>query len=102
MIKRTLKDFTVITLATVIVAASIYFFMLPSKIAVGSGSALAMVLANFISLPVSVISLIINVILLILGFILIGPGFGAKTVYTAVMIPVMLGVFEFVFYFIYG
>lgn len=97
MIKRTLKDFTVITLATVIVAASIYFFMLPSKIAVGSGSALAMVLANFISLPVSVISLIINVILLILGFILIGPGFGAKTVYTAVMIPVMLGVFEFVF-----
>lgn len=97
MIKRTLKDFTVITLATVIVAASIYFFMLPSKIAVGSGSALAMVLANFIPLPVSVISLIINVILLILGFILIGPGFGAKTVYTAVMIPVMLGVFEFVF-----
>ncbi len=97
MIKRTLKDFTVITLATVIVAASIYFFMLPSKIAVGSGSALAMVLENFIPLPVSVISLIINVALLILGFILIGPGFGAKTVYTAVMIPVMLGVFEFVF-----
>ncbi len=97
MIKRTLKDFTVITLATVIVAASIYFFMLPSKIAVGSGSALAMVLANFIPLPVSVISLIINVALLVLGFILIGPGFGAKTVYTAVMIPVMLGVFEFVF-----
>ena len=56
-----------------------------------------MVLANFIPLPVSVLSLLINVVLLILGFILIGPGFGAKTVYTAVMIPVMLGVFEFLF-----
>nr|MBQ6789543.1 YitT family protein [Clostridia bacterium] len=97
MFKRTLKDFAVITFATAIVAASIYFFMLPSKIAVGSGSALAMVLANFIPLPVSVLSLLINVVLLILGFILIGPGFGAKTVYTAVMIPVMLGVFEFLF-----
>lgn len=97
MLKRTAKDFAVITVGTIIVAASIYFFMLPSKIAVGSGSALAMVLANFIPLPVSVLSLAINVILLILGFVLIGPEFGAKTVYTAVMIPVMLGVFEFAF-----
>lgn len=97
MLKRTVKDFSIITVATVIVAASIYFFMLPSKIAVGSGSALAMVLAEFIPLPVSVISLAINVILLILGFLLIGAEFGAKTVYTAIMIPVMLGVFEFAF-----
>ncbi len=97
MFKRTALDFLVITVATIIIAASIYFFMLPSEIAVGSGSALAMVLANFIPLPVSVISLAINVILLILGFILIGPEFGAKTVYTAVMIPVVLGVLEFLF-----
>lgn len=97
MLKRTVKDFATITVATIIVAASIYFFMLPSKIAVGSGSALAMVLAEFIPLPISVISLVINVILLAMGFLLIGPEFGAKTVYTALMIPVMLGVFEFVF-----
>ena len=97
MLKRTIKDFTIITLGTVIIAASIYFFMLPSKIAVGSGSALAMVLANFIPLPVSLLSLIINVILLVFGFILIGPEFGAKTVYTAIMIPVLLGVFELAF-----
>ncbi|MBR6808403.1 MAG: YitT family protein [Clostridia bacterium] len=97
MLKRTVKDFAVITVATIIVAASIYFFMLPSKIAVGSGSALAMVLSEFIPLPVSVITLGINVILLILGFLLIGPEFGAKTVYTAIMIPVAMGVFEIVF-----
>ena len=96
MLKRTVKDFAVITFATIVVAASIYFFMLPSEIAVGSGSALAMVLANFIPLPVSVISLAINVILLTVGFILIGPEFGAKTVYTAIMIPVIIGVFEIV------
>lgn len=97
MIKRALKEYTVITFGTILAAAAIYFFMLPSNLAVGSGTALAMVLSNFIPLPISVISLLINVILLILGFLLIGPEFGAKTVYTAVMLPVMLGVFEFIF-----
>lgn len=97
MIKRAIKDYTIITFGTILAAAAIYFFMLPSNLAVGSGTALAMVLSNFIPLPISVISLAINVILLILGFLLIGPEFGAKTVYTAVMLPVVLGVFEFFF-----
>ena len=63
----------------------------------GSGSALAMVLKNFIPLPVSAISLILNIFLLTLGFILIGHEFGAKTVYTSIMIPAFMGVYEFVF-----
>ena len=97
MIKRAIKDYTIITFGTILAAAAIYFFMLPSNLAVGSGTALAMVLSNFIPLPISLISLAINVILLILGFLLIGPEFGAKTVYTAIMLPVVLGVFEFIF-----
>ena len=78
-------------------SAAIFFFMLPSHVAVGSGSALAMVLSNFIPLSVSVISLAINVILLILGFALIGNDFGTKTVYTSIMVPVFIGVFEMIF-----
>lgn len=77
--------------------AAIYFFMLPSHVAVGSASALGMVLSNFIPLPVSAITLIINVFLLIMGFILIGPEFGAKTVYTSIMVPVSMGIFEVAF-----
>ena len=97
MIKRAIKEYAIITFGTVLAAIAIYFFMLPSNLTVGSGTALAMVLSNFIPLPISVISLAINVILLILGFLLIGPEFGAKTVYTAIMLPVVLGVFEFIF-----
>ena len=89
-----LIDFSIITFGALIAAAAIFFFMLPSHVAVGSGSALAMVLSNFIQLPVSVLNLIINVILLILGFILIGPEFGAKTVYSAIMVPIFIGIFE--------
>ena len=95
--RNILKEFLLITGGTVIAAAAIYFFMLPSHIAVGSGSALAMILSNYIPLPVSALSLIINVILLILGFVLIVPEFGAKTIYTAILLPMILGVFEIFF-----
>ena len=96
-ILRFIKEYAIITFGAVLAAAAIYFFMLPSHVAVGSGSALAMVLSNFIPLPVSVLSLLLNVLLLLLGFILIGPEFGAKTVYTAIFIPLALGVFENLF-----
>ena len=95
--KQNLKEFAIITIGTIIVAAAVFFFMLPSHVTVGSGSALAMVLSNFIPLPVSVINLIMNVFLLILGFVLLGREFGAKTVYCTLLMPVILGVFERVF-----
>ncbi len=94
---KNILDFTIITFGALVTSAAIFFFMLPSHVAVGSGSALAMVLSNFIPLPVSVISLAINVILLTIGFILIGPEFGTKTVYTSIMVPVFMGGFELIF-----
>ena len=92
--KKIIKEYSLITFGAVLAAAAIYLFMLPSNLAIGSGSALAMVLSNFIPLPISVISLSLNIIFLILGFILIGPEFGAKTVYTTILVPASLGVFE--------
>ncbi len=94
---RNAKEFAMMTLGAAGVAAAIFFFMLPSNVAIGSVSALSMVLSNFIPLPISVISLAINVLLLVIGFILIGSEFGIKTVYTSVMIPVFLGIFEWCF-----
>ena len=95
--KQSLREFFVITAGVTIVAAAVYFFMLPSHVSVGSASALAMVLSNFIPLPVSAITMIMNVGLLIIGFLLIGPEFGAKTVYCAVLMPGILWVFEMLF-----
>ena len=94
---NTVKEFAIITLGNAIVAAAVFFFMLPSHISIGSGTALAMVLSNFIPLPVSAITLILNIVLLIIGFIFIGREFGAKTVYCAITMPVILGFFEQIF-----
>ena len=92
--KRNITDFLVITGGTGIVAIAVYFFMLPSHVSVGSATALAMVLSNFIPLPISVITFIMNVVLLALGFLLIGPEFGVKTVYSTLLLPVMIGILE--------
>lgn len=92
-----LKELAIITVGNIIVAAAVFFFMLPSHVSVGSATALAMVLSNFIPLSVSTITLIMNLVLLVIGFLLIGPEFGAKTVYCAILMPAVLGIFENLF-----
>ena len=96
-IRKTMEEFVAITVGTVIVAAAVFFFMLPSNVSVGSGAALAMVLSNFIPLSVSTITLIMNVGLLIIGFLLVGPEFGIKTVYCSILMPLVMGLFEKIF-----
>ena len=93
-IKHMIKDFLLITLATAIISAAVYFFMLPSHLVTGSVSGLAVVLENLVPLKLSTITLILNAGLLVLGFLLVGKDFGGKTVYTSLLLPVMLGIWE--------
>ena len=92
-----IKEFAIITVATAIVAASVFFFLVPSHVSVGSISGLAIVIANFVPLPVSALTMIMNVGLLIIGFLLVGREFGVKTVYTSVLLPTVMGVLEQMF-----
>jgi len=94
---RMLKEFAIINIGTAIVAAAVYFFMLPGHLTVGSGTAVAMVISNFIDLPVSVINLAMNIVLLLLGYLLVGPEFGIKTVYCSILMPLFLALFEVLF-----
>ena len=95
-LRNTIQEFAIITLGIAIVSVAVYFFMIPSHVSIGSATALAMVLSNFVPLPISVITFIINAFLLIIGFLLIGPEFGIKTIYCTIMLPAMLGVWEIV------
>ena len=92
-----LKETGILTVAVAIIAAAVYFFLVPSHASVSSISGLGIVLANFIPLPLSVITMILNVVLLLIGFVTCGREFGVKTVYTSVMLPVFLGLFEILF-----
>ena len=89
-----IKETVILTAAVAIIAAAVYFFLLPSHASVSSISGLGIVLSNFIPLPLSAITMILNVVLLIIGFFTCGREFGAKAVYTSVMLPLFLGLFE--------
>ena len=94
--KISAKEFLVLTIAMLVVSASIYYILLPSKIVIGSISGLVMVISNFIPLKISTLTFLMNGILLVLGFLLIGREFGAKTVITSIMLPVYLKIFEII------
>ena len=95
--KKIIKETSVLTVAVAIIAAAVYFFLVPSHASVSSISGLGIVLSNFIPLPLSAITMILNVVLLIIGFFTCGREFGVKTVYTSVMLPLFLGAFEEIF-----
>ncbi len=92
-----IKETLILTVAVAIIAAAVFFFLVPSHTSVSSISGLGIVLSNFIPLPLSVITMILNVVLLLIGFATCGKEFGVKTVYTSVMLPVFLGLFEMLF-----
>ena len=95
--KENIIDFIMITLGTFIIAISVFFFMMPSNLSVGSVSGLSIVISNFIPFNVSTISMVINILLLIFGFITIGKEFGIKTVYTSILLPIFIAMFEHLF-----
>ena len=92
-----IKETVILTVAVAIIAAAVYFFLVPSHTSVSSISGLGIVLSNFVPLQLSAITMILNVVLLIIGFFTCGKEFGLKTVYTSVMLPVFLGIFENIF-----
>ena len=92
-----IRETLILTAAMAIVAGAVYFFLLPSHASVSSISGLGIILSNFVPLPLSAITMILNVLLLIIGFFTCGKEFGAKTVYTSIVLPLFLALFERIF-----
>ena len=95
--KEVVWELFTLTAAVAIIAAAVYFFLVPSHASVSSIFGLGIILTNFIPLPLSVITMVLNVVLLIIGFITCGREFGTKTVYTSILLPVFIGIFERIF-----
>ena len=91
------RELAILTGAVAIIAVAVYFFLVPSHASVSSISGLGIVLANFVPLPLSAITMILNVVLLVIGFLTCGREFGAKTVYTSILLPAFIGLFERLF-----
>ena len=92
--KDVVCEYAFIAVAMLIISASIYFFLIPSKVVIGSISGLAMVLSELTGFSISMLTMALNVVLLVIGFLLVGKEFGVKTVYTSMLLPVFLRIFE--------
>ncbi|MBR4228224.1 MAG: YitT family protein [Bacteroidales bacterium] len=93
------KELIIMTLGMLVGAAAVNYFLVPSKIIIGSISGLSIVLAAVfegigISIKVSTVIVIINAVLLVLAYILIGSEFGLKTVYTALILGPLMDLWE--------
>ena len=96
-VRDLMREALILTVAMTIIATSVYFFLVPSHASISSISGLGIVLSNFVPLPLSTITMILNVVLLVIGFFTCGKEFGVKTVYTSILLPVLLGLFEKLF-----
>ena len=93
------KELIIMTLGMAVAAAAVYYFLMPSKLVVGSITGLSIVIGNLLqsaglAIKVSQVIVIINAILLVLAWILIGKEFGAKTVYTALILGPLVDLWE--------
>ena len=93
-IKRTIEEYAVLTLATLIMVFGIYVFKFPNNFSFGGVTGIAIVLSKFLPGTPGNITLMINIVLLLLGFILLGKGFGIKTASVSILMSVGLSLAE--------
>lgn len=95
------KEMIIITIAMFIAAAAVYYFLVPSKLVIGSISGLSIVISGILEnagiiMKVSTIVLIINAVLLVIAYFLIGPEFGLKTAYAALVLGPLMDLWEII------
>ncbi len=85
-------EMLIISVAMFIAAAAVYYFLVPSKLVIGSISGLSIVINLLLggAVKVSTIVLIINAILIVVAYLLIGSEFGFKTAYAALVLGPMM------------
>ena len=87
--KKFWKEFIVMNVGIAIGAAAVYYFLMPSHLIIGTISGLSIVINTLLGGNADTFSywvMGINAFLLVLAFLLIGNEFGAKTVYTAMIL----------------
>lgn len=94
-ILKAAKEYTLITLSTLLMAVGIYFFKFPNNFTFGGVTGLAVVVSRVMPISPSTVNFIVNLVLLLLGFLFLGKGFGVRTVYSSMLLSVALSGMEY-------
>ena len=92
--KSKLKNFSLLTISTLIMAVGIYFFKFANNFTFGGITGIAVLVAKFFPISASDFSFVVNILLLIIGWIVLGKSFAAKTAYSTILLSVSLSLLE--------
>lgn len=95
--KERIQDYIIITIGTIIASFSVFFFLTPSHLAVGSISGLAVLIAKFVPMTVGTLLIILNGICLLLSAIFVGKEFTYRTLYPSILLPIVIRILEKVY-----
>ncbi|MBP3488625.1 MAG: YitT family protein [Roseburia sp.] len=93
-VKRTLEEYVVLTVATLVLVVGVYVFKFPNNFSFGGVTGIAVVLSALMPATPGNITFIINMLLLVVGFFFLGRSFGIRTVYVSVLMSAGLSLAE--------
>ena len=92
--KSKLKNFSLLTISTLIMTVGIYFFKFTNNFTFGGITGIAVLVAKFLPISASDFSFVVNILLLIIGWIGLGKSFAEKTAYSTILLSVSLSLLE--------
>lgn len=92
--KSKLKNFSLLTISTLIMAVGIYFFKFTNNFTFGGITGIAVLVAKFLPISASDFSFVVNILLLIIGWIVLGKSFAEKIAYSTILLSVSLSLLE--------
>mgnify|MGYP004625778949 CR=1 FL=1 len=96
-VKRTLEEYAILTVATLILVVGVYVFKFPNNFSFGGVTGISVILGAVLPYSPAWFTFVINMVLLVIGFIFLGKSFGIKTVYVSVLTSVGLSLCEKLF-----
>lgn len=91
MKKKNIKEFALITIGILLVAISVVYFFEPHNIAAGGITGLAIVINHYIPfISIGPLVLMMDAVLFVIALIVLGAKFGAKTIYSSVLLSVSM------------
>lgn len=93
-VKKTLEEYTILTVATLILVVGVYVFKFPNNFSFGGVTGIAVVLSAVVPATPGSLTFIINMLLLVVGFFFLGRSFGVRTVYVSLLMSAGLNLAE--------
>lgn len=93
-VKKTLEEYAILTVATLILVVGVYVFKFPNNFSFGGVTGIAVVLSAIVPATPGSLTFIINMLLLVVGFFFLGRSFGVRTVYVSLLMSAGLSLAE--------